>query len=159
MVDAGQGRGDLSLDEECRLLAADLIRLKRMESFAKAFFTRARSTLAETTRTSGSLTMVKYSQCHVAFQISQGFLIKTYDEQPPHASFEEAIEGETSRNVSSVYLVEPRRASSAVLKFSGTLGMYNRMDKRTATIMAFSHFVLESSGCQYMFADIQGTFQ
>lgn len=56
----------------------------------------------------------------------------------------------------SVYLVEPRRASSAVLKFSGTLGMHNRPDRRSATIMAFSHFVLENSACKYMFADIQG---
>jgi hypothetical protein len=101
--------------------------------------------------------MAKYSQCHVAFQISQGFLIKTYNNQPPRGSFEDATEGETCRTVSSVYLVEPRRASSAVLKFSGTLGMNNRTDKCTATMMAFSHFVLESSACQYMFADIQGT--
>ena len=61
-----------------------------------------------------------------------------------------------TRKLLSVYLVEPRRASSAVLKFSGTLGMNNRVDKRSATIMAFSHFVLEDSACQYMFADIQG---
>ena len=56
----------------------------------------------------------------------------------------------------SIYLVEPRRVSSAVLKFSGTLGIRNRTDKRSATIMAFSHFVLESSACEYMFADLQG---
>ena len=56
----------------------------------------------------------------------------------------------------SVYLVEPRRASSAVLKFSGALGMLQRFDRRSATIMAFSHFVLEEAACGYMFADIQG---
>ena len=61
-----------------------------------------------------------------------------------------------TRQLTSVYLVEPRRASSAVLKFSGTLGMRNGQDKRSATIMAFSHFVLEDSACRYMFADIQG---
>ncbi|KAG2088736.1 uncharacterized protein F5147DRAFT_532075, partial [Suillus discolor] len=47
--------------------------------------------------------------------------------------------------------------SSAVLKFSGTLGICNHTDKRSATIMAFSHFWLESSACEYMFADLQGS--
>ncbi|KAH7929146.1 hypothetical protein BV22DRAFT_1081458 [Leucogyrophana mollusca] len=47
--------------------------------------------------------------------------------------------------------------SSAVLKFSGTIGMRNHIDKRSATIMAFSHFVLENTACEYMFADIQGS--
>jgi hypothetical protein len=53
--------------------------------------------------------------------------------------------------------VEPRRISSAVLKYSGTLGIGNGEDKLSATITAFSHFVVENSACQYMFADIQGT--
>jgi len=43
------------------------------------------------------------------------------------------------------------------LKFSGTLGAQNRQDKRSATVMAFSHFVIEDTACQYMFADIQGS--
>jgi len=34
--------------------------------------------------------------------------------------------------------------------------MHNRTEKRSATIMAFSHFVVENSACHYMFADIQG---
>jgi hypothetical protein len=63
-----------------------------------------------------------------------------------------------SATLVSVYLVEPRRASSAVLKFSGTLGMPHRSDRRSATIMAFSHFVLENAACRYMFADIQGKY-
>ena len=65
-------------------------------------------------------------------------------------------EGSDTRVLASVYLVEPRRASSAVLKFSGTLGAQNHQDKRSATVMAFSHFVIEDTACQYMFADIQG---
>ncbi|KZP10252.1 kinase-like protein, partial [Athelia psychrophila] len=56
-----------------------------------------------------------------------------------------------------IYLVEPRRVSTAVLKFSGTLGVRNGIDKRTATISAFSHFVVGSTACNYMFADIQGS--
>jgi Alpha-kinase family len=95
------------------------------------------------------------------FQISQGFLIKTYQNVALLTADDIAADAQTQESANtrillSVYLVEPRRASSAVLKFSGTLGMHNRADKRSATIMAFSHFVLENSACKYMFADIQG---
>jgi hypothetical protein len=48
-VDAGHGRGNLTLGDQLRLLLADLIRLKQMEFFAKAFITRARDDAAETT--------------------------------------------------------------------------------------------------------------
>jgi hypothetical protein len=56
----------------------------------------------------------------------------------------------------AVYLVEPSWASSAVLKFSGTLGMPHCSDRQSVTIMAFSHLVLENTACRYMFTDIQG---
>jgi alpha-kinase family protein len=97
------------------------------------------------------------------FQVSDGFLIKTYDVPNANASVDLSFGEEGSdteaqtRDLTSVYLVEPRRASSAVLKFSGTLGAQNRQDKRSATVMAFSHFVVEDTACQYMFADIQGS--
>jgi hypothetical protein len=71
-------------------------------------------------------------------------------------SFDEDEADSDTRELTSVYLVEPRHASSAVLKFSGTLGAQNRQDKRTATVTAFSHFAVEDTACQYMFADIQG---
>ena len=77
----------------------------------------------------------------------------------PRASLvpeEQADDPTELSTLTSIYLVEPRRASSAVLKFSGTLGMVHRSDRRSATIMAFSHFVLEDAACRYMFADIQG---
>jgi hypothetical protein len=114
---------------------------------------------------------------YLAFQVSDGFLIKTYDTAVtipsrgpgpvplPTDEFaviplvsDEDTELSVTRQLTSVYLVEPRRVSSAVLKFSGTLGMRNGQDKRSATIMAFSHFVLEDSACRYMFADIQGKY-
>ena len=66
-------------------------------------------------------------------------------------------EGSDTHVLASVYLVESCHASSAVLKFSGTLSAQNCQDKQSATVMAFSHFVLEDTTCQYMFADIQGT--
>ena len=58
--------------------------------------------------------------------------------------------------LASVYLMEPLRAPSAVLKFSGTLGQCTRSDKRTATILAFGQFVMDNTACKYMSADIQG---
>ena len=110
------------------------------------------------------------------FQVSDGFVIKTYavppnlptiqtfpelfsnGSEPVTDSSDAVANSSTAKDVVpvAVYLVEPRRASSAVLKFSGTIGQQNRMDKRSATITAFSHFVLHSTACQYMFADIQG---
>jgi len=49
LVDAGRGQGNLTLDEEAQSLSADLIRLKRMEYFAKAFVTHAMEGSAEIT--------------------------------------------------------------------------------------------------------------
>ena len=90
------------------------------------------------------------------FQVSNGFLIKTYADTPhPNTSAGED-HMEHTPVPTSVYVVEPRRASSAVLKFSGTLGMHNCSDKWSVTIMAFSHFVIEDTACLHMFADIQG---
>jgi hypothetical protein len=55
------------------------------------------------------------------------------------------------------YLVEPLRASTAVVKFSGTFGASKKSDKLSATITAFSHFIAEKTACQLIFADLQGT--
>jgi hypothetical protein len=49
IVDAGHGRGNVSVDEECCLLEAELIRLKRMDTFAKAFFVMVTQRSAEIT--------------------------------------------------------------------------------------------------------------
>ncbi|KIM59691.1 hypothetical protein SCLCIDRAFT_27100 [Scleroderma citrinum Foug A] len=57
----------------------------------------------------------------------------------------------------AVYLVEPHHMSTAVQKFSGTLGVSNRPDKLSAMIMAFSHFVIQETACEYMFSDLQGS--
>ena len=39
LIDTGNGHGHVSLPEAVQFLSADLVRLKRMEYFAKAFFT------------------------------------------------------------------------------------------------------------------------
>lgn len=98
------------------------------------------------------------------FQVSEAFIIKTYDPAPEQPAEKEIIppgmgydhETEPTTDFKQVFLVEPRRLSSAVLKYSGTLGVTNRSEKRSATMTAFSHWVIESTACQYMFADIQG---
>lgn len=95
------------------------------------------------------------------FRVTDAFLIKSYGNSSPppnEANEEHDAEEETVRRLQSVYLVEPRRTSTAVIKFSGTLGVNNSNNKKTASIMAFAHFVLEATACQYMFADIQGTY-
>lgn len=98
------------------------------------------------------------------FQVSDAFIIKTFmfDTTPSDSenSLLEDISGVSNgapeMKLAGVYLVEPLRASSAVLKFSGTLGQRLRSDKRTGTILAFSHFVFDVTACQYMFCDLQG---
>ena len=58
--------------------------------------------------------------------------------------------------VAEVYLVEPMRLTSTVIKYSGTLGSTTRTDMRSMTMAAFAHYVVEETACQYVFADIQG---
>ncbi|KAL0960001.1 hypothetical protein HGRIS_011653 [Hohenbuehelia grisea] len=98
-----------------------------------------------------------YNGCTPELRISDGFLIKVYAPSDPEDHSEHLGEPAFAAVLKAAYLVEPRRASTAVFKFSGTLGVSNRIDKKSATIMAFSHFVLQETACQYMFSDIQGT--
>lgn len=85
----------------------------------------------------------------LAFQVSDGFIIKTYcsNVNQVNAELQAPICKEVSATceLTSIYLVEPHRVSSTVLKFSGIIGICNHTDKHSVTIMAFSHFVLESS--------------
>ena len=97
------------------------------------------------------------------FQVSNGFLVKIYKEANNGSPSQNKAEDSPSKSIIppsllSVYLVEPRQALTAGLKFSGTLRMHNRFDRQSASIMAFSHFVVENSACKYMFADIQCMF-
>lgn len=49
LIDTGNGRGHVPLPEAVQFLSADLVRLKRMEYFAKEFFTRGEQEGAELT--------------------------------------------------------------------------------------------------------------
>ena len=111
-------------------------------------------------------TVIRQTICaetSTVFRVTDGFLqvIKSYTPATPPLVEDSASDNdatpETDLKLAAVYLVEPLRASSAVLKFSGTLGQRTRSgDKRTATILALSHFVVDNTACKYMFADIQG---
>ena len=68
-------------------------------------------------------------------------------------SLEETSE---SGQLSNDYLVEPLRATTSVVKFSGTFGTSNKSDKLSATMTAFAHFIADKTACQLIFADIQG---
>ncbi|KDR77949.1 hypothetical protein GALMADRAFT_1294976 [Galerina marginata CBS 339.88] len=76
------------------------------------------------------------------FSVSEAFIICL---DPP-------IDG-----IPDAYLVEPRRVSTSVTKFSGTLGSSTRTDKLSGTISAFAHYVAMSSACKLVFADLQGS--
>ena len=163
VVDIGNGHGNVPLPEAVWLLSADLVWLKWMDYFAKAFFAHSEQEGAELTCMISLFIFDIHLESFVVFQISSGFLIKIYvncsesdssrvSEEPA----EDPVDLVRSFTLVSIYLVEPRWASSAVLKFSGTLGMTHHLDRRSVTIIAFSHFVLENTACRYMFADIQG---
>ena len=65
-------------------------------------------------------------------------------------------DAEHTEEVSGVYLVEPLRLTTTVLKFSGTLGSTTRTDLRSLTVTAYAHYVAEQTACRYIFADLQG---
>ncbi|KAI1788424.1 hypothetical protein LXA43DRAFT_1091785 [Ganoderma leucocontextum] len=152
LVNAGGGRSeDIPLSKAVSILTADLVRLKRMAYFADKFRAFA------------------YDQgVDIAeFDVSEAFLIKSYklssapttehtgdgdgdDDDDAHAK--------PTEEVSGVYLVEPVRLTTTVVKFSGTLGSTTRSDLRSLTVTAYAHYVAEQTACRYIFADIQGVF-
>lgn len=162
-MDIGDGRDEpVPINAAVEYLTADLVRLGRMHQFAQEFMAHATSSGAEVQGTffllSDSDFRLTINNVLSAFQVSKAFIIKFYGPAAATNATVSVVDGAVviTQEVHSVYLVEPRRISSAVLKFSGTLGMSTRIDKRSATLMAFSHYVMGSTACRYMFADIQG---
>ena len=99
------------------------------------------------------------------FDVSEAFLIKSYKSSPPVVPTTESADGDhdegnvdvdSAEEVSAVYLVEPLRLTTTVVKFSGTLGSTTRTDLRSLTVSAFAHYVAAETACRYIFADIQG---
>ncbi|KJA24709.1 hypothetical protein HYPSUDRAFT_53522 [Hypholoma sublateritium FD-334 SS-4] len=68
------------------------------------------------------------------------------------------FEGGESDKLPKDYLVKPLRATTSVVKFSGTFGVSTKSDKLSATMTAFAHFIADNTACQLIFADIQGSF-
>ncbi|KAL0952448.1 hypothetical protein HGRIS_006717 [Hohenbuehelia grisea] len=154
LVNIGKGQEDLDADTAAPHLTQDLVRLRRMATFADLFMEHASNAGAEV----------------ADFKVSDGFLIKIYNVKPSptaqaaaeaplpdNANTDPLSDADEDYPLAAVYLVEPRRTSTSVTKFSGTFGLRSRNDKLTATLMAFNHFVLQQTACQYSFADIQGT--
>lgn len=99
------------------------------------------------------------------FDVSEAFLIKLYKPSSSIASPTERTDGdhgegnapaEPTEEVSGVYLVEPLRLTTTIVKFSGTLGSTTRSDLRSLTVTAYAHYVAQQTACRYIFADIQG---
>ena len=75
--------------------------------------------------------------------MSEAFLIKSYKLSLPVVPPTEPAEGDVDQGsanvdifeeVSSVYLVEPLRLTTSVVKFSGTLGSTSHTDMRSLTM-------------------------
>ncbi|KAG9227116.1 hypothetical protein CCMSSC00406_0009648 [Pleurotus cornucopiae] len=117
LVNIGDGLviGGVEPNIAAKYLTTDLIRLAQMRYFADLFLKYANEKGVEL--------------AHLQWQ--------------QHAAPEEPEPEPVMERFNAVYLVEPRRTSFAVLKFSGTLGTLNNIDQKTATMSAFSHYVLE----------------
>ncbi|KAJ7100454.1 kinase-like domain-containing protein, partial [Mycena epipterygia] len=83
--------------------------------------------------------------------VSEGFIILVTKKPTGDDDEEDVSEPEP-------YLVEPLRTSSVVTKFTGTFGSTQDKDKVSATILAFSHFVLQQTACRLAMADLQGSY-
>ncbi|KAJ7098702.1 kinase-like domain-containing protein, partial [Mycena belliarum] len=125
----GQGRGkDLSQNE--LLLFKDMVRLKRLSFFRNQFMEAALDSGAEV---SGGY-----------FLVSDVFAI--------------VVESRAGKKVNTTYLVEPLRSSTAVEKFSGTIGgSDNSTNKISSTMAALTHYILQSTACRLAFTDLQGS--
>nr|VWO98094.1 Lysyl endopeptidase (EC (Protease IV) (PvdS-regulated endoprotease) [Ganoderma boninense] len=151
LVNVGSGRSDdIPLSKAVSILTADLIRVKHMAYFAEKFKALA----------------YDHGVDVAEFDVSDAFLIKSYKPSsltvpPTEDADREPREGsadvEPTEEISAVYLVEPVRLTTAVVKFTGTLGSTNRNDLRSLTVTAFAHYVAEQTACRYVFADIQGS--
>ncbi|KAJ6544667.1 kinase-like domain-containing protein [Mycena vulgaris] len=110
------------------LLMRDLARLKRLSLLRDRFVEAARLTGAEVSE----------------FTVSEAFVI--------------VVESRAGKTVDATYLVEPLRTSTAVEKFSGTVGgSDNRANKLSSTMCAFTHFILQATACKQAFTDLQGS--
>lgn len=54
------------------------------------------------------------------------------------------------------YLVEPRRTSTNIIRFTGTLGQGPRIDKLGNSVLAFAHWAASHTAGKLVFADLQG---
>ena len=100
------------------------------------------------------------------FDVSEAFLIKSYKlgslvaevplPEQDNRVYDDEAGAELIEEVSGVYLAEPLRLTTTVVKFSGTLGSTTRSDLRSLTVTAFAHYVAVQTACRYIFADIQG---
>ena len=85
----------------------------------------------------------------LGIDVSDGFLVREIGSPSP-ASGLQPVDVDKA-----VWLVEPRRTTS-VQKFSGTLAYPNWEDELGLTLIAFTHFIYDTSDKELVLADIQG---
>ncbi|KAJ7887151.1 hypothetical protein B0H13DRAFT_2342516 [Mycena leptocephala] len=138
VFDVGNGCGvEVTPSVNKSILSHDLVRLKRLSWFHRAFLKRASE---------------KGLDELADFAVSDAFMILVQ-----RATAASAVsEVEDASEVES-YLVEPLRATSVVNKFTRTFGASQDTDKLTFTILAFHHFIMHETACLLAFADIQGS--
>ncbi|KIO17192.1 hypothetical protein M407DRAFT_12452 [Tulasnella calospora MUT 4182] len=135
------------IDEQYNLLLSDLVRLCKGQMFVKRFEVAAEEYAVEPS----------------AFRFTEGFLITVFsaERSTAEAPAESALvphgssDGEETEELEEVYLVEPRRSTTRVEKYTGTMDNQQWLNLKSATINAFAHFVVADSACEYLLADLQ----
>ncbi|KAJ7071775.1 kinase-like domain-containing protein, partial [Mycena belliarum] len=139
----GQGRGK-NLAQNEMLLFKDMVRLKRLSFFRNQFMEAALDSGAEV---SGGCSFITNRQ---TFDLLRDFLVSDV--------FAIVVESRAGKKVNTTYLVEPLRSSTAVEKFSGTIGgSDNSTNKISSTMTALTHYILQSTACRLAFTDLQGS--
>ncbi|KIM35059.1 hypothetical protein M413DRAFT_79793 [Hebeloma cylindrosporum] len=131
----GDGKDDVSAADNKKYLMSELDRLKMTAWFLRNFKSHAKQNNVEIS---------------TGIDVSDGFLVRKLGSPSP-ASGLPPMEFDKA-----VWLVEPRRTTS-VQKFSGTLAHPNREDELGLTLIAFTHFIYDTSDKELVLADIQGS--
>ncbi|KIO16270.1 hypothetical protein M407DRAFT_34077 [Tulasnella calospora MUT 4182] len=153
--------------EQRSLLLSDLIRLARGHWFAKRFESRAEEFGVEPSAfrfTDGFMIDVpaakkprKKSVQARSSTASSGSLVPYGSLDNEKSDAEDSWDSEEpDEDLAEVFLVEPRRSTTRVAKYTGTLDNQNWSDLLGATVNAFAHFVAMDSACEYLLADLQG---
>lgn len=159
MYNIGEGRADIPVETAWDVLLQDLTRLKRLAYYAGRFMEEVYRNGADIDGKLENIYLLLLPDIISVFSVSDAFVIKVFQESQAQDGDSEPEFDENGKAIvgTAVYLVEPRRLTSHAKKYSGTTTLTTENNKQAATLMAFVHYIFVETGCNLLFADIQGT--